>query len=279
MTNATNILSFERARNPLASAPGGNFKEHFDKFCVPTSLRECMDQYRVDRFDAVMRTHGLVSDDLWLTTFRDVVPYRSFSEVFDPFAYFDESGPVTAMPDSSIKLPPVPAEGISLVDGAKRPAVQTDISRLTEHMKNVPTEKVLSLAFAVAAYYLDENSGLGGNRAEAIRYIALNDIQSSSREFVIQSNTASSRTRRVTFPDMVERRKADFRELFTRVGMPIDEREFECMPLGDIIEYAADQRAVLLGHNRHIVFCTKCAMQLVSVMSKMHQNAISGKVM
>jgi hypothetical protein len=75
------------------------------------------------------------------------------------------------------------------------------------------------------------------------------------------------------------RRKTDFQELFHRAGMPIDEREFDCMPLGDIMEYAADQRSVLLGHNRHIVFCSKCSEQLLRAMSQLQQCEEDGMVM
>jgi len=66
---------------------------------------------------------------------------------------------------------------------------------------------------------------------------------------------------------MVEHRKAHFRELFARVGQPINESEFECMSAVDIAEYASDQRSVLLGHNRHIAFCSKCAGRYLDTMT------------
>jgi len=257
--------------NTLASTPLKGLKEHFDTFCLPASLRECVDQCRMDRLDAAMKKYRLVSDDLWRLTVREEVPFRSFSEVFDPFTYFADYGHLHKEPGTQVVMPPVPTAVFSMVEDANLAVVQTDILRLANSMKDVPTSMVLGLAWAVAAYYLDDEPCFGDSRMDAIRYIALNDIQSDSRLFVVKPDVWKNNTRTVTLPDMVEKRKAEFRELFARIGQPLDEAEFDCMPLSEIVEYAADQRSVLLGQNRHIVLCSRCCNLFLDMMGKLQQ--------
>jgi hypothetical protein len=273
LTQHTIELMPEVTTNPLASTVTNNLKEYFDKFCLPSNLRECVDQYRVDRFDAAMRKHGLVTEDLWLTVSRGEIPFPSFSDVFDPFTYYDDSGPVSIAPGTFVVMPPVPAKVFDGLAIDSDPLVQMDIDCLAEHLTEVPTKKVLGLAWAVAAYYLDDEPGFGRNREAAIAYIALNDVQNSFHEHAVKREVWSSRTRGVTLPNMLATRKDQFREVFARAGQPINEVEFECMPLGDIIEYATDQRAVMLGHNRHMVFCFKCSRRQLEMMNTMHYHA------
>lgn len=266
--------------NPLASTAPKTLKDHFERFCLPSNLWECVHQYRVDRFDAAMRKHGLVTKDLWLTVSHDEIPFLSFENVFDPFAYYADSGPLNSAPGTHVVMPPVPAKLYYGLTTDSTPLVQRDIYRLTGRMTKVSTKKVLGLAWAVAAYYLDDEPGFGSNREEAVAYIALNDVQNSFQKHAMKRDIWSSRTRGVTLPNMVETRKADFRELFAKVGQPIDELEFKCMPTSDIIDYATDLRATLLGHNRHIVFCSKCSGRLLEMMNKnMMRHCPSGLVM
>lgn len=250
-----------------ASMPLVDLKEHCDKFCVPSSLRECVDQHRVDRVDAAMGEYGLILDDLWALTTQDrLSPNQSFGDLFDPFAHFEGSDATRESPSTFVVLPPVPAK-TNITDTARYAAVHMDICRLAEHLSATPTDKVLGLAAAVAAYLLDDRPGFGVNRFAAIRYIALNSIYSENRRYTIRHEIWSKAARGVILPDMVEHRKAHFRELFARVGQPINESEFECMSAVDIAEYASDQRSVLLGHNRHIAFCSKCAGRYLDTMT------------
>ena len=259
----------DTARNQIAPTPPEDLNVHFDKYCIPSNLKECVDQFRMDRVDAVMNQHGLTSEDLWLLVVHDEISFHSFSDVFDPLAYYEDFTAFHTAPGICAVMPPVPSNVFSRAEEAEHHAVLLDILHLRKHMKNVPIEKVIGLARVVAAYYLDNDRGFEENRWTAIRYIALNDIQNSNRKFIAKSEHWSARTRRVTLPDMVTRRKADLRELFARLDQPLKETEFNCLSTSELSEYAADQRSLVLSQNRHIVFCSKCVLQLHQIMIAM----------
>lgn len=64
---------------------------------------------------------------------------------------------------------------------------------------------------------------------------------------------------------MVERRRRDFVQLFKDYGRPLQDYEIECVSDDVLVEYATDMRVYILELNRHVTFCKKCGLRMLTI--------------
>jgi len=190
--------------------------------------------------------------------------YDNAFALYDPLGYFGDTTLSVLPPKDMASIPPLPSrlirESVALTTLA-----EAHYLRLASRFGETPDKLLTSLAAGVAAAYLDFEFKPGG-RKDLVTYLAYNSaVNPASSVLSKHAEKWEHRRREIALPDMVERRRRDFVQLFKDYGRPLQDYEIECVSDDVLVEYATDMRVYILELNRHVTFCRKCGLRMLAI--------------
>ena len=239
-------------------------KEYMGVYQIPATLADCVEQYRLDCIQNVDQNTEISELDYSLIIDPGQQGYDNAFAVYDPLGYFGDTALSALPPNTTASIPPLPSRLIR-ESVALSTLAEAHCLRLTDRLGGTSDEIVGNLASGVAAAYFDFDFKPRVRR-DLITYLAYNSaVNPASRVLSNHPEKWEHRRREITLPDMVERRRLDFVQLFKDYGRPLQDYEIECVSDDVLVEYASDMRLYILELNRHVTFCRKCGMRMLAI--------------
>jgi hypothetical protein len=239
-------------------------KEYMGVYQIPATLADCVEQYRLDCIQNVDQNAKISELDYSVIIEPGQQGYDNAFALYDPLGYFGDTTLSVLPPKPTASIPPLPStlvrESVALSSLA-----EAHYLRLGKRLGETSDELVSNLASGVAAAYFDFGFKPRG-REDLIAYLAYNSAVSPvSRVLSNHPEKWEHRRREIALPDMVERRRRDFVQLFKDYGRPLQDYEIECVSDDVLVEYATDMRVYILELNRHVTFCKKCGLRMLTI--------------
>jgi hypothetical protein len=235
------------------------FVEHFGMYQIPATMADAVEQFRIDSLTRTMAELEVGPEIFELLVTEDDSKTSDFGTLYDPIAYFADSSLIYAKPSATASMPPVPSNLALMGVGGQALWV---LPPTPKALRQADSLAIVKVALLVATSLCDGDF-ITGDREANLRYIALNSVDHPASEILRDSSLWKSYRHEVTIPDMVAIRRADFVKLFSDAGAPLEPRERECLNRADLLGCASDLRRYILDRNRHVVFCKKCANEML----------------
>jgi hypothetical protein len=237
------------------------FVEHFGMYQVPDTLADAVEQYRIDSLRSAMEKLHVGPEIFELLVTEDDSVTDDLGTLCDPIGYFADSLLSYVKPAVTASLPPLPSTLAELGVGGQALWI---IPPVPKALREANTASVAKVAALTATSFCDTDF-IAGDREANLRYIALNNVDHPASKILRESKIWAPYRRQIKLPDMVEVRKADFVRLFTTLGVPLENRELECLSRDELVSCATDIRSYMLERNRHVVFCKSCAKKMLDL--------------
>jgi hypothetical protein len=256
---------------PILYDPSTPLKEYLSVYYIPTSMAECIEQYRVDRIQSVDEELTISEDDYQLIGPESDSEYQNILNLYDPLGYYRDTTFSVLPPGPQAYLPPVPSDLINRSVAVSQVAAP-HLNRVREKLKSASDKLIIRLAMGVAAAYFDDTFSADAKRDEAVCYLAFNTADNPASRYLSDNREVWEQHRRqIDLPDMVNQRKKDLLDLFKNYGKPLKKYELECVTDQSLFEYANDMRLYILEQNRHLTFCKRCGSRMLLLNSQIMQ--------
>ena len=209
------------------------FVEHFGMYQVPDTLADAVEQYRIDSLRSAMEKMHVGPEIFELLVTEDVSVTDDFGTLCDPIGYFADSLLSYIKPATSASLPPVPS---TLADLGVGGAALWIVPPVPKALVKADSASVVKVATLTATSFCDTDFVVGDREAN-LRYIALNSVDHPASMVLRES----------------------------KIGVPLEARELECLSREELIACATDVRSYILERNRHIVFCKGCSKKMLNL--------------